>query len=357
MKTVASLSVSRRRLLGGALLAAFVPLIGCNNASSGKTNAGSNAPIPVRIAFFPNLTHAAALYGTGTGAFQKAFGKTATIKEVVFTAGPSEIEALFAGEVDLGYIGPGPALNGYLKSKGDALKIVAGAASGGVSLVSRADVSIKTVADLAGKTVAAPQKGGTQDLSLRHAIAEAGLKPKEKGGTVTVVEFAPADILTQFQRKTIDAAWIPEPWVTRLEKEAGAKIVVDERERWKNGSFSTAVVIVRSAFLKEHPDLVATFVAAHKAIVAEIAADPDAARKVIGERIKTLNSGKAIPDEVLKIALSRTEITADPLQESVLTFADWSHETGYIREDRAALSGLFADIPAPVSTGSAGGTK
>ncbi|MBC8141284.1 MAG: ABC transporter substrate-binding protein [Armatimonadetes bacterium] len=355
MKTVGQITLSRRRLLGGALVAAFVPLVGCNDASSSRTNADPNAPVSVRVAFFPNITHAAALYGTGTGTFQKAFGETATIKEVVFTAGPSEIEALFASEVDLGYIGPGPALNGYLKSKGDALQIVAGAASGGVSLVSRADVSIKTIADLAGKTVAAPQKGGTQDLSLRHAISEAGLKPKEKGGNVTVVDFAPADILTQFQRKTIDAAWIPEPWVTRLEKEVGAKIVADERTLWKTGTFSTAVVIVRSAFLKEHPELVATFVAAHKAVVAEIAANPEEARKVIGERIKTLNSGKAIPDDVLKTALERTEITADPLQESVLTFADWSREAGYIREDRSALSGLFADIPAP--KGDTGGAK
>lgn len=347
MKIAGQFSLSRRRLLGAALLAALAPLVGCGDTSPRKTNADPNAPVSVRVAFFPNLTHAAALYGTGTGSFQKAFGNTATVKEVVFTTGPSEIEALFAGEVDLGYIGPGPALNGYLKSKGDALKIVAGAASGGVSLVSRSDVSIKTIADLAGKTVAIPQKGGTQDLSLHHALAEAGLKTKDKGGTVTVVDFAPADILSQFQRKTIDAAWIPEPWVTRLQKEASAKIVVDERTLWKDGTFSTAVVVVRSTFLKEHPELVATFVAAHKAVVADIAAHPDSARKIIGERIKTLSGGKAIPDDVLKIALNRTEITADPLPESVRTFADWSREAGYIREDRAALKGLFADISAP----------
>ena len=128
-----------------------------------------------------------------------------------------------------------------------------------------------------------------------------------------------------------------------MEKEAGAKIVTDERSLWKDGKFSTAVVIVRAAFLQEHPDLVAKFVAAHEAAVAGINAHPDDARQVIGKRITELNHGKGIPDDVLKTALSRTEITADPLKDSVLTFADWSKEAGYLRQDRSALAGLFAD--------------
>lgn len=363
MKTVARLPIPRRRLLAGALVvlpALVMPLIsGCDKGTSGSGSSAtsgakaSSGPVSVRLAFFPNLTHAAALYGTGTGSFQKAFGESAKIEERVFTAGPAEIEALFAGEVDLGYIGPGPAINGYLKSSGTSLKILSGAASGGAALVARADVPIKSVADLAGKTVSVPQKGGTQDLSLHHAIKTAGLSPKDKGGNVTILDFAPADTLNQFQQKRLDAAWVPEPWVSRLEKETGAKIVADERTLWKGGKFSTAVVVVRSEFLKEHPDLVAKFLAAHQAAIAEINEKPDEARKVIGERIKTLNGGKGIPDDVLKTALSRTEITADPLKDSVLTFADWSKEAGYLRQDRSALSGLFADLPAATQTASA----
>ncbi len=359
MKNVARFFPARRRsffVAAAALFAGFASAIlsGCDTGE-GKTAAKSTGPVTVRVAFFPNLTHAAALYGTGTGSFQKAFGESATIEERVFTAGPAEIEALFAGEVDLGYIGPGPAINGYLKSDGDALKIISGAASGGAALVARGDVPIKSVADLAGKTVSVPQKGGTQDLSLHHAIKSAGLLPKDKGGNVTILDFAPADTLNQFQQKRIDAAWVPEPWVTRLEKETGAKVVADERTLWKNGKFSTAVVVVRSAFLKEHPELVAKFLAAHRAAVAAINADPDAARKIIGSRITQLNSGKGIPDDVLKTALSRTEITADPLKDSVLTFADWSKEAGYLRQDRSALTGLFADIPGATQTASVSG--
>lgn len=348
MKSIVRLNPSRRVFLGVFALAALMLAAGCGDKSgtssgaAGKTVTGKG-PVTIHLAFFPNLTHAAALYGTGTGSFQKAFGDSAKIEERVFTAGPAEIEALFAGEVDLGYIGPGPAINGYLKSNGDALKIVAGAASGGAALVARADAPIQSIADLSGKKVAIPQKGGTQDISLHHALTVAHLQATDKGGTVEILEYAPADTLTQFQTKTIDAAWVPEPWVARLEKETGAKVVTDERSLWKGGKFSTAVVIVRAEFLKQHPDLVATFVKAHTDAVAAINAGPDAARKIIGARIKSLNLGRGIADDVLKTALSRTEITADPLKDTVLTFADWSKEAGYLRQDRSALAGLFAD--------------
>jgi ABC transporter, substrate-binding protein, aliphatic sulfonates family len=314
-------------------------------ATAGGADGATAPPAAVRVAFFPNVTHAAALYASGTGAFEEALGDSIRVEERVFTAGPSEIEALFAGEVDIGYIGPGPALNGYLKSRGKALRIVAGASSGGAALVARQDIPLKGVADLGGKRVAVPQTGGTQDISLRHALAEAGLKPREKGGTVDVVQYAPADTLNLFKEKQIDAAWLPEPWVARLEAEAGARVVVDERDLWPGGKFATTVVIARSEFLEKHPDLVEKFLGAHIAAVDAIGARPEEARRVIGERLAALNQGKKLPEAILKTALSRTDITHDALNESVLTFADWSAALGYQREDRTALAGLFTDTP------------
>ena len=340
------------------LLGLLTTLAGCTSpeanspvakGGAGAKSAATSGPVALRLAFFPNVTHAAALVGTGDGSFAKALAGTATIEERAFTAGPSEIEALFANEVDIGYIGPGPALNGFLKSGGKALKIIAGAASGGAALVARADVPISSIADLGGKRVAVPQTGGTQDISLRHFIKVNGLTTKDKGGegakAVDVVQYAPADTLTQFQAKSIDAAWVPEPYVARLEKEAGAKVVVDERTLWPSSKFSTAVVIVRTDFLTQHPEIVAKFLAAHAATVAQIQKDPAAAAKIIGERIKVLNKGKGIPDAILLASLKRTEITADPLKESVLTFSDWARDLGYQRQDRAALADLFADVP------------
>jgi NitT/TauT family transport system substrate-binding protein len=324
-----------QRALLLTLFAASLPLLtGCPQPqkATGKPQ--------VRLAYFPNTTHAAALYGSAQGLFAKVLGEKATLKERVFTTGAEEIEALFAGEVDLGYIGPGPAINGFLKSRGEALQIVAGAASGGTALVARKGVTISQLKDLAGKRVAVPQIGGTQDLSLRHALPQVGLRPKDKGGTVDVVQFAPADTLTLFQRGELDAAWLPEPWVARLESETGATLVLNEKSLWPQGRFSTAVVIVRSAFLKEHPELVHAVLTAHREAIVTIQKDPEAARGVIGEKLKAL-TGKPLPDPLLKTALARTELTTDPLKESILTFADWAKALGYLREDRRALTALF----------------
>ena len=332
--------MDRYTLLRALFLASLPLLMGCPSPKGQGTN--STAKPTVRVAFFPNVTHAAALYASSKGLFAYTMGDSATVEERVFKAGPEEIEALFAAEVDFGYIGPGPAVNGYLKSKGEALKIIAGASSGGAALVVRKDVAALSLKDLAGKRVAVPQTGGTQDLSLRHALKTVGLNAKDKGGTVDVVQFAPADVPSLFQRGELDAAWLPEPWVARLESELGAKVILEEKTLWPGGRFSTAVVIVRREFLKAHPELVEKLLAAHKDAVKAISTEPDAARTAIGEKIKAL-TGKAIPDALLKTALSRTEITDDPLKESILTFADWSKDLGYLREGREALKELFKD--------------
>ena len=202
----------------------------------------------VRIAYFPNITHAAALHAAATGSFQKSVGGAIKVEERVFTAGPAEIEALFAGEVDFGYIGPGPAINGYIKSNGQALEIIDVAASGGASLIATKGREIKSLQDLAYKRIAVPQTGGTQDISLRHALKEIGLSGKDKGGTVDIVQYAPADVLDLIRRGELDAAWLPEPWVSRVIKDAGATLVTDERTLWPKGKFATAVVIVRKDF-------------------------------------------------------------------------------------------------------------
>ena len=346
------LSVTRQSALALVAAVSLAVSAGCGPRAGDDGAAGGSAPsatgggktIPVRLAFFPNVTHAVALVGTGSGAFQKALAPDAIIEERTFTAGPAEIEALFANEVDIGYLGPGPALNGFLKSKGVALRIIAGASSGGAGLVVRNGANIAKLTDLAGKSVAVPQTGGTQDISLRHALKEAGLAPSEKGGTVSVLQNAPADALTLFKAGRLDAAWVPEPWVTRLVTEGDGTLLIDERDRWPNRKFATTVVIVRKKFLDQHPDLVKRFLAAHAETVASIRKDPEAARRVIGERIKTL-SKKAIPDAVLKEALGRTDFTDDPLRESVLTFADWSRDLGYQRQGRDALADLIDTRP------------
>ncbi len=178
-------------------------------------------------------------------------------------AGPAEIEALFANEIDLGYVGPSPAINGYVKSHGQALRIIAGAASGGAEFIVRPGANIKSPSDLSGKKLATPQLGGTQDVSLRYYLQQHGLHPADKGGTVQIVPTDNPNILTLFKQGKIDGAWVPEPWATRLIVEGKGQLFVDERSLWPNGKFVTTEVIVRKAFLDQHPDVVNTFLKAH----------------------------------------------------------------------------------------------
>lgn len=309
-------------------------------AKDGRTSPA--AAVTVHLGFFPNVTHAAALIGTGRGTFAKSLAaKNATVDEKTFTAGPAEMEALFAEAVDIGFVGPGPAVNAYLKSGGKALQIIAGASSGGAGLVSRSDAGFSDFAGLKGKRVAVPQTGGTQDVSLRHFLTESGLSPKNKGGDVDVVQYAPADIAALFDRKELDAAYLPEPWLSVLEQKNAAHLILDEREKWPGKRFATTVVVVRSEFLTAHPDLVAAFLDAHVENVRWANAHEDEARALVGKRIKEITT-RTLPDAVLKSALSRTEITADPLPQTVLTFAQWAKALGYQRGETVPLQKLFA---------------
>ena len=174
----------------------------------------------IRVGHFSNVIHASALVAHATGHFEKIFGESAKIDWKLFNAGPEAIEALFAGEIDLLYVGPNPAINGFVRSKGDALQVIAGVASGGAALVVRQEAHIEHFEDIQGRRVATPQKGNTQDVALLHLMKEKGLKPKTQGGDVEIFNISGGDQITAFVKRQIDAIWTVEPWVSRLVSEA-----------------------------------------------------------------------------------------------------------------------------------------
>ncbi len=325
------------KLVIGALLVSLVLLCGCiflqpSEAAAGKTE--------VRIGYFPNLLHAQALVGRAQGTFEEALGPNVTVKMVPFNAGPSAIEALFADELDLTYVGPNPAINGYVKSKGEALSIIVGGASGGAVLVVRNGSGINTAADFAGRRLASPQLGNTQDVALRSYLQNASLKIGDGPGEVKVIPTANPDILLLFQKKEIDGAWVPEPWGARLVREGGGRIYLDERELWPDGKFVTANVVVSKKFLKEHPELVKKFIEAHVELTQWINSHPQEAKAVINDQIKNLTS-KALAPEVLDDAFSRCSITYDPVKESLVKSADDAYGLGFLGDQKPDLSGIY----------------
>lgn len=306
-------------------LAAMMLLAGCAR----PTSAGQE----LRVGHFPNITHAQALVGLADGTFQRALGDDVKIRPFVFNAGPGLIEALFAGEIDVAYIGPNPAINGFVKSKGQALRVVAGAASGGAVLVARADAGIADPMQIDGKTVATPQLGNTQDIALRwyaktQEIVSARSRPF---GRVTITPMSNADILTSFLRKTIDAAWVPEPWGARLVQEAGGKILLDERELWPDRQFTTAVVIASTKALQERPLLVTRWLKTHVALTRWIQAHPTEAQERINAELDRL-TGKPIPPIVLREAWTRLSVTYDPLLPTLQAAGEHAQAVGFLKE-------------------------
>ena len=280
----------------------------------------------VRIAYFPNITHAQALVMKSEGLFEEKLSSDLDVKWIPFNAGPSEIEALFAGEIDIGYIGPVPAINGFVQSNGD-LHIIAGATNGGSVLVARADVEVNTVADLDGKVIAVPQFGNTQHLNLLGLLTAYNLKPKANGGTVEVVQASNADIANLMERRNIDAAFVPEPWGSILEINYGAKLVLDYDEVDVNGIPSTALVIVRKDFSDSYPDIVKKFIETHKEVTLYI--ENNDVTAIINTQIYEV-TGNEIAPEILESAFARLVITYEIPKASIMDFAAISQQEQFI---------------------------
>ncbi|MCQ4043196.1 aliphatic sulfonate ABC transporter substrate-binding protein [Streptantibioticus rubrisoli] len=282
----------------------------------------------VTIGYFANITHATPLVGLQQGLFQKALGGT-RIKTQVFNAGPSEIEALNAGAIDIGWLGPSPAINGYVKSHGQDLKIIAGSASGGVSLVVNPN-KIKSLDDLKGKRIASPQLGNTQDVALLNYLASKGFKedPQTGKGDVTVERIDNKTTPIAFQQGQIDGAWVPEPTASQLVAK-GARTLLDEKTLWKNGQFVITNVVVSQKFLKEHPDVVEAVLRGSVDTNAWIKANPAQAAQAANAQLQKL-SGKPLPAGVLNTAFKNVEVTDDPLADTLREEADHAVQAGLL---------------------------
>lgn len=295
----------------------------------GCGGAGNSKKTEVHVGYFPNVTHPQALVMKADGSFQEALSDKATVTWTSFNAGPSEVEALFSGDIDIGYIGPVPAINANVKSKGD-ISIIAGATQAGAILVKRQDTEISSVADLDGKKVAVPQFGNTQHLCLLNLLAENGLKPQADGGTVDVVAVANADVANMMDQGNIDAALVPEPWgATLLEK--GAELVLDENEIYLNGNYSVAVVVVREEFQKEHPEIVKAFLEQHEKATVYINENPKEAQTMINDEIYGATQ-KKLEDSILEEAFTRIKVDDAINKESIDGFAQISLEQGFVSE-------------------------
>ena len=294
----------------------------------------------IRIAYFPNIGHAVPIVGIENGFFEQSIGNNTKIETRVFDSGPQVIESLFANSIDVAYVGPGPAINGFLNSNNNNIKILAGSASGGASFIVHPDSEINSISDFDGKKIAAPQIGNTQDVSLRHYLSENGLRPAEKGGSVIVYNISNPDIYTLFVKGDVDGAWVAEPWATILETELDGERLFHEEELWPDKQFASVLLIVNSEYVEKNPKLVSNFLSSHHETVDWINQNPIETRIIFNNFLDSY-LGQSLSDDVIDIALSNLVITSDPLPDSVFSFAKKADSLGYLGRNGYDLSGIF----------------
>lgn len=321
-------------------LALVVAACGGNADASGGDPDGEEAPDTVTLGYFANVTHAPAIVGVTEGFFQEELGDV-ELETLTFNAGTEAIEALFNEAIDMTFVGPNPAINGFAQSDGEALRIIAGTTSGGSALVVNDD--IRSVADFAGITLATPSLGNTQDVAARAWLAEQGYDVTlEGGGDVNIVPQPNAETLAAFTAGDVQAAWVPEPWSTRLVREGGGRVFLDEAELWPDGQFVTTHLIVSAAFLEAHPDVVDAVLRGLVESVDFVNDDAMAAQRAVTANIEAI-TGSAIAPETITGAWANLEFTLDPVASSLQKSADDAETAGLL--DPVDLDGIYALDP------------
>ena len=294
----------------------------------------------IRVAFFPSVVHAVPIIGMETQTFANNLNADLDIQVKIFDSGPQVIESIFSNSVDIAYVGPGPVINGFLKSDGNDLKILAGAASGGASFVIQKNSGLDLIENYSGKRIAAPQISNTQDVSLRHYLAENGLVTAEKGGDVFVLNIANPDIYTLFAKGDIDGAWVPEPWATMLVEELDGVRLFDENEFWPENQFSSVLLIGRSDYIEKNPEIIKKWITGNEKTVQWINNHPDESKKLYNKFLKSY-MGRTLPQNIVDKSFSNIIITSEPLENSVHTFAERADALGYLGRDGYTLDGIF----------------
>jgi NitT/TauT family transport system substrate-binding protein len=323
----------RRGLITAAVTAVALVAAACGGddgttpAATSSGGGGKLSSDTLRIGYFPNVTHAPALVGIKEGLFAKALPGV-KLEPKIFNAGPEASQALLSGAVDLTYIGPNPAINSFAQSGGEAVRVIAGGASGGVALVVKPEIN--TAADLKGKKVATPQLGNTQDVALRYWLKQNGLKTDPKGGgDVKIVPQKNSVTVQTFVTGAIDGAWVPEPFASQLVLKGKGKVLVDERDLWPDKKFVITNILVRADFLEQHADVVQAFLAGHLAALKAINDDPTTAQQAFSDQLKSI-TGEAPDPAVTTAAWKNIDFIADPLSATLQTSAQHASDIGLL---------------------------
>jgi NitT/TauT family transport system substrate-binding protein len=309
--------------------------VACGSAATGASEA---TPSQLRLGYYANLTHAAALVGVKDGYFAQALGSQTTLQTNIFNAGPDAVTALLSNSIDATFVGPNPAINAFIQSHGAAVRIISGATSAGAALV--VNSRINSPADLKGKTIASPQLGNTQDVALRWWLKQQGYQTTTTGGgDVKVMPQDNATTLTAFKSGQIDGAWVPEPWATRLVLEGKGHVLVEERSLWPNGQFVTTMLVVRTDYLNKYPTTVKHLLEGLLKATGFLQASAAQAQKDANAQIASITS-KPLASGVVSAAWGDMTFTMDPLASTLKASADHAYQLGLLKNEN--LNGIYS---------------
>ena len=319
------------------LIVALALLLAACGTAAQSAAPSDNGPVTLRLGYLPNLTHAPALVGLEHGFFANALGSSVTVETHTFNAGGDAVTAILSDSIDASFVGPSPTVNAYVQSHGQAVRVIAGATSGGALLVVKPGIT--SAAQLKGKKIADPQLGATQDVALRWFLKSNGLHSDTAGGgDVSVLPQDNSQTLTAFKQGQIDGAWLPEPWASRLVVEGGGRVLVDERDLWPRGEFVTTNLIVRTDFLSAHPRRVAALLEGLYLSIAWMRDNPADAQTLANEAVAGI-TGKKLATGVVAAAWPHMTFTLDPLPATLQMSAEHAHELGLL--PNADVKGLY----------------
>lgn len=331
MRAALEQSLLRHLIVVVALL-----LAACGTAAQSAAPT-DNGPLTLRIGYFPNLTHAPALVGLERGLFANALGTDVTLETHTFNAGGDAVTGILSDSIDAAFAGPSPTVNAFVQSHGQAVRVVAGATSGGALLVVRSGIT--SASQLKGKKIADPQLGATQDVALRWFLKSNGLRADTAGGgDVSVLPQDNSQTLTAFRQGQVDGAWLPEPWASRLVVEGGGRVLVDERDLWPRGEFVTTNLIVRTDFLRAHPRRMAALLEGLYLSINWMEDNPGDAQNVVNAAVAQI-TGKKLAAGVVGAAWPHLTFTLDPLAATLQASADHAHTLGLLPNEHVA--GLY----------------
>lgn len=323
-------------------------LASCNPSGAHR----GSFPDAVRVGLFPNLTHAPAILCVAGRYFEEYLGsapaRSGRIDVKLFESGPQAVEAIYSGSIDFAYLGPSPALNGFLRSGGKALRVVAGSTSGGASFVVQPEIT--SAAGLQGRVLATPQLGNTQDVALRTWLAANSVRTDPRGGgDVTIAPQPGSQIFDGFRQGQIAGAWVPEPWASRLVVEAGGRVLVDERDLWPGGLFTTTVAVATPEFTTRDPAALEALLRAHLDCVDRLTSTDSSilldARQAVGTWLAR-TAGRVLPAEVVERAWGELTFTADPLSDTIVRRAIEARAMGLLPAfDEGQIADLFDPGP------------